>query len=61
MSKVRADNFTNRAGTNIMCDICDVSVKHPTRKDRFGNPIDSFHYTDKTGMKEAWDAHKAGQ
>ena len=50
--------FTTRGGTSIMCDICDVSVKHPT-KTALGRPIDMWHYTDKTGMKEAWEAHKA--
>ena len=51
--------FTDRSGTNIMCDTCEVSVKHPTKTDGFGRPIQSWHYTDKTGMKEAWEAHKA--
>jgi len=51
--------FTDRSGTNIMCDVCEVMVKHPTKVDGLGRPISSWHHTDKTGMKEAWEAHKA--
>ena len=52
------EKFTNRSGVNIRCKHCDVSIKHPTKTNKLG-PIDSWHYTDKTGMKEAWEAHKA--
>ena len=53
------EKFTNRNGVNIWCKHCDVGIKHPTKVTKVG-PVDSWHYTDKQGMKEAWDAHKAG-
>ena len=49
--------FTTRGGTNLACEHCDAPVRHPTRK-VLGNPEDMWHYTDKQGMKEAWEAHK---
>jgi hypothetical protein len=50
--------FTDRSGVNIECVHCDQIIKHPTKVTRSG-PVQSWHYTDKTGMKEAWEAHKA--
>jgi MoaA/NifB/PqqE/SkfB family radical SAM enzyme len=49
--------FTTNGGTNLACEHCDAPVQHPTRK-VLGNPESMWHYTDKTGMKEAWKAHK---
>ena len=51
--------FVDRSGVNIGCEHCDdFKIKHPTKVDRSG-PVSSWHHTDKTGMKEAWEAHKA--
>ena len=50
--------FTNRGGINLGCEHCDdYSIKHPTKVTKVG-PVDSWHHTDKQGMKEAWEAHK---
>lgn len=50
--------FGDRSGVNIECAHCEKIVKHPTKTDKSG-PIQSWHYTDKQGMKEAWEAHKS--
>ena len=50
--------FTTNGGTNLACEHCDAPVQHPTRKILGNLPEDMWHYTDKTGMKEAWEAHK---
>jgi hypothetical protein len=50
--------FTTYGGTNIACEHCDQPVKHPTKTNGLGSPIDMWDYRDKEGMKEAWDAHK---
>lgn len=47
-----------RGGNSIYCVYCDVFVKHPTRTE-LGRPQSQFDWKDKTGIKEAWDAHKA--
>ena len=38
----KKETFTDRSGTNIMCTNCDEIVKHPTKTDRAGNPIQSW-------------------
>jgi hypothetical protein len=51
--------FTNRGGVNLGCEHCDYyAIKHPTKVTKQLTPVDSWHYTDKQGMKEAWEAHK---
>jgi len=50
--------FTDRSGVNIECAHCEKVVKHPTKTNKFG-PIQSWNWTDKKGMSEAWEAHKA--
>jgi hypothetical protein len=51
--------FTTYGGTNLFCEHCDSSVKHPTKKTAQGEPVQQWDHRDKTGMKEAWEAHKA--
>lgn len=47
----------SRAGNSLFCVHCDEFATHPTRT-ALGLPVRDFHHTDKTGMKEAWEAHK---
>jgi hypothetical protein len=54
----RMVKFGDRSGVNIECAHCEKIVKHPTKTNKWGHPIDSWHYTDKKGMSEAWEAHK---
>jgi hypothetical protein len=50
--------FTDRGGVNLGCEHCDdYAIKHPTKTNKFG-PIQSWNWTDKKGMSEAWEAHK---
>jgi len=51
--------FTTYGGTNLFCEHCDQTVKHPTKTNKLGEPIGMWDYRDKEGMKEAWEAHKA--
>jgi hypothetical protein len=54
--------FTTNGGVNLGCEHCDTySIAHPTDvSPGLGNkPVTQWHYTDKQGMKEAWEAHKA--
>jgi hypothetical protein len=53
--------FITNGGVNLGCEHCDTySIKHPTDVNPgLGNkPVDQWHYTDKQGMSEAWQAHK---
>ena len=62
MARHRKEVFTTHGGINIVCAHCDESVEQILTVTRNGERVkyekDMWHWTDKAGMKEAWEAHK---
>jgi hypothetical protein len=63
MAKHKKEVYTTRGGTNMACVHCGVDIPAIRKKTNrvtgeVTNHNDLWHYTDKEGMKAAWNLHK---